>query len=259
MPQTTYQQIEKPLDRESLLELFLQSRFEEIGAIFGNAYVEGLQLEWVSVSSVKVKTGAADLPDGSRRLRVTSDITVSSISLGSNAWGHVYLYNNAGAAAVEVVTTAPAAYFGSAYQKTGVSTRRYLGTVRTNASGQIYNFLHVLPNFIRYRENLSASPFRVLTNGVATSVADVDLSAVVPVTSRLAHLRMKNTSATASVLLGSSDGVTPAPTGGSAYGGPGDGQVISANLNSSRVLKYIYDAAPTNGAYMDVWGYWFDR
>ncbi|HEX8117322.1 MAG TPA: hypothetical protein VF521_08620, partial [Pyrinomonadaceae bacterium] len=146
MSLTTFQKIEKPADREALLEIFLQTRFDELGAIFGNAYIEGLRLEWVSANSVKVKTGMADLPDGSRRLRVAADITVSSISLGNNAWGHVYLYSNAGAAAVEVVTPAPSNYFGGAYQKTGNATRRYLGSVRTDGSGNILNFLHLLPN-----------------------------------------------------------------------------------------------------------------
>src|SRR4051812_30433618 len=67
------------------------------------AFITGLQLEWVSTSSIKVKKGAAYVPTvgaNSNNLQtVASDLTVSSISLGNNVWGHVYLYDNAGAAA----------------------------------------------------------------------------------------------------------------------------------------------------------------
>jgi hypothetical protein len=134
MTLTTFQQFEKPLDRERLLELFIQQRLEELGAIFGNSHVEGLILAWASNSSITVAAGAADLPDGSRRLRVTSPITVP-VSVGANAWGHVFLYNNGGVPAAEVVMTNPASYFGTAHQKSGDNTRRYIGSVRTNASG----------------------------------------------------------------------------------------------------------------------------
>jgi hypothetical protein len=70
-----------------LLELFLQSHLEDLGAVFGNTYIEGLRLEWMSSSSIKVKTGAADIPNGSRRLRVTADITVTGISPGASVCG----------------------------------------------------------------------------------------------------------------------------------------------------------------------------
>jgi hypothetical protein len=261
MSQTIYQKFDKPADREALLELFLQQRIEEFGAVFGNAHIEGLQLEWVSATSIKVKKGAADIPDGSRRLRVSSDITVSSISLGASVWGHVYLYNNAGLAAVEVVTTAPANYFGSAYQKTGAATRRYLGSVRTDGSGNIYNFLHVGP-WMKYRVSVNLSPFRVLSSGTATSETSVSASAVVPVTSRLASLKFTNTTPNANSTTGTSD--DSITFGGGTYGiataGAGGSFFCDHPLNSSQAFTYLFDAAPASGGLLvDVLGYLFDR
>lgn len=260
MSVTTFQQLTKPADREALLEIFLQQHFEDLGAALGNAYIEGLQIEWVSVSSIKIKTGAADVPDGSRRIRVTSDITVSSISLGNNTWGHAYLYNNAGVPTVEVVTTAPVKYFGTAYQKTSDATRRYLGSIRTDGSGNIVNFLHdTRNNFMRYRGVIVNSPQRVLSNGTATSATDVDCSAVVPVTSKLALARASNSSATGIAWFGSSESITPTASSGTMVLTTQRDTTMALELNAPRVFKYIYDVAPTNGLYVEVYGYWFER
>jgi hypothetical protein len=254
---TTYQQFEKPLDHEQLLEHLIQQRLEELGAVFGNSYIEGLKLEWMSSSSIKVKTGAADIPDRSRRLRVTSDITVSSISLGNNTWGYVYLYNNAGVTAVEVVTTAPVSYFGSAYQKTGDATRRYLGSVRTNGSGNIFSFLHQ-GDRIFYREQIAASPFRVLNGGTATSETAVSCTAVIPVTSRIALLHMVNTATNTNVSIGTSDDNTSSLIR--------DLYVVQdvvgdTPLDSSQALTYKFATAPSGAGalYVDVVGYKFER
>ena len=261
MSTTTYQAIEKPSDREQFLEIFFQSRLEEIGTLFGYAHIEGLQLEWVSTSSIKVKTGAADLPDKSRRLRVAADITVSSISLGNNVWGHAYLYSNAGVAAVEVVTTAPELYFGTAYRKTGDTTRRYLGSVRTNGSGQIYKF-QMQGNDVRYLEDSVSTPFRVLSNGTAAAETSVSCVAVVPVTARRTSVRLTNaaTNAGGYAAFGASDDTITLPAAMLL--------AIASNfsffgvlyLDSAQAFTYAYNTAPTGGGlYVDVLSYTFER
>lgn len=219
----------------------------------------GLKLEWLSSSSIKVKTGAATIPSGGL-MTVETDITVTGISLGNNAWGHVYLYNNSGSPAVEVVTTAPSNYFGTAYQKTGASSRRYLGSVKTGASGNIFSFL-MQGDRVLYREQLSAAPFRVLNGGAATSETTVNCgtagtnAGAVPVTSRIAVLRITNTSTTQFPLTGTSDDNT-ANLIRDVY----VEQVGETPLDASQALTYKYPASPGGGVlYIDVVGYRFER
>ena len=251
---------EKPADREQFLEILLQQILDDIDADVyagGRADVSGLKLSWVSASSVSVGTGAASLPSGGL-LSVTAAITVSGIALGASAWGHAYLYSNAGVAAVEVVTTAPALYFGTAYQKTADATRRYLGSVRTDAAGNVINFLHVMPNTIRYRNNVIGSPNRVLSAGAATASTSVSAATVAPVTSRLLWARLTNTHATVNTLFGSSDGLTPTAAQGSELISAAKEKDAPLPLDAAQAFLYINDAAG-GSTYVDTLGYVFER
>lgn len=241
-------------------ETTVNGAFDSFDSAIGSDFIRGLQLSWVSPSSITVGTGMAALPGGGF-VKVGVAVTVTSISLGANAWGHVYLYKDvSGNPAVEVVTTAPASYFGTAYQKTGDATRRYLGSVRTDGSGNIHNFLHDPScGFVRYRTNVAASPFRVLTNGTATAATDVDCSACVPVTARRLEARLTNLSSASAVNFGSSDGIVPSAASGSLIMGTSTAMVGPLPLNPAQLFKYIYDSSPTNGLYVDVLGYWFAR
>lgn len=256
MSQTTYQKIEKPLDREQLLELFLQERLEELGAVFGNAHIEGLLLGWASNSHITVFTGSADPPDNSRRLRVTSPVTVP-VSVGANAWGHVYLFNNAGVPAIEVVTASPANYFGVAHQKTGDPSRRYIGSVRTNAGGQVMKFYHQ-GDTVMYLENTTAAPFRVLPAGVATTETTVSLANVVPPTSNLAIIKYVNTSTTQTAYLGNASERDTTNLIRNVYVGV---EVAGEfPLAEFQTMTYKYAGSPGAGAlYIDVQGYRFVR
>src|SRR5690606_30899656 len=94
----------------------------------------------------------------------------------------------------ELSTTEPAApYAGTARTKTGDTSRRYLGSVRSNgdATPIMFNFLHS-GQFIKYRNPQDAAPFRVLREGTATTETVVSASAVVPVTARIASIRIVN-------------------------------------------------------------------
>jgi hypothetical protein len=259
--QTLFQKMEKPLDREQLIEMFLQQRLEELGTIFGNTHIEGLKLEWVSGSSIKVKTGAADIADGSRRLRVSSDITVPSIALGANAWGHAYLFNNAGAAAAEVIpqaTASPTNYFGTAYQKGGDATRRYVGSFRTDASGNIYKFLHQ-GDTVYYLARTDVSPFRALNGGTATSETNVDLSAVVPVTSRVAGVRLINTALNTFIYYGNSQEADTTNLISTLNADSEDTRRLA--LDASQRFSYKFNTSPSGAGalYGDVLSYKFER
>jgi hypothetical protein len=107
----------------------------------GRGYIDGLQMQWVSGTALTVSSGAAYIEGSAAVLNAPSAIPKTSLSLTASTWYHVYLYDNAGTPAVELVTTAPAAaYNGTARSKTGDTSRRYLGSVKTDSSGSIFNF-----------------------------------------------------------------------------------------------------------------------
>ena len=221
-------------------------------------FITGLQLEWVSTTQVKIKTGAAQIQSTGEIVTLASDSTISP-TLSASAWHYCYLYLNSGTPTVECVTTAPTtAWFGTARSKTSATERRYIGAIKTNGSSQIYEFYHnAATNFYQWGEVTTASPFRVLSGGTATTETSVDCTAVVPATGRAAQLRMINTE----------------PVGGqilfvrSRTGGPNQLQlrvnsdlITPIVLTSAQLFYYIYGSAPSTGAtYIDVVGYYDNR
>ena len=238
----------------------------KLRAQLARTHITGLQLSWNSASatSIIVSTGLAYIP-GSGLLAVESPITKSGLSLSASTWYHVYLYNSGSVtspvAAAEVVTTAPTNYFGTAYQKTGDASRRYLGSVRTDGAGNLYNFVHnPVTGLVLYRANIATAPFRVLSNGAATTATSVDCSAVVPLTSAQALIRMNNSASASNIFLGSSDGFVPTSSSGSLDLAASRDAGHQVALNSSRQFQYIYDSSPSpSGLFCDLYGYYFVR
>lgn len=225
-------------------------------------YIDGLQMQWVSATAITVASGSAYIAGSARVLRATVDIAKTSLSLSASTWYHVYLYDNAGTPDVEIVTTAPAApYNGTARIKTGDASRRYLGSVRTGSDTAIYNFVHASGRVL-YRENIADGilPFRVLSNGMSTTDTVISCTDVVPVTSKVATLRLQNTSTVGGFRVKQSDGTYSSGPGPAAQTvSPGGLGIFDLPLNSSQQLIYFFLAAPSSGGYIDVCGYSFDR
>jgi hypothetical protein len=223
-------------------------------------HLDGLRLEYVSGSSVKVKKGVAALESGGL-VNTSADITKSSLSLSNSTWYHLYLFVNAGVADIEVSTTAPATpYFGTARSKTGDTSRRYVGSVKTNSSGAIFKFTHI-NNQIRYLENTLATPFYVIVAGQATSETTISAAGAVPVTSRLAICRAAN-SASIEVNFGTLDDNLSLATGvflDSVGPIPNDTELMML-LDTSQQFTYRYASSPGAGAtFVSVKGYFFER
>lgn len=215
----------------------------------------GLVLEWVSTTSLRVTTGAAHVEGLGRSLTVTSAITKSSLSLSVSTWYHVYLYLNGSSADIEIVTTAPAtAYRGTARSKTGDTSRRYLGSVRTNGSGGLREFSHD-GNIMRYRENVTASPYRVLAGGTTTSWTAIALSAVVPVTSKSAVADVQVVGGT----IGTDIASKAAGAGFLTTINPSQRIGTAWDIDSSQNIYYKAPASGAGALYVDVWGYTFER
>ncbi|WP_126946679.1 hypothetical protein [Xanthomonas sp. BRIP62409] len=146
-------------------------------------YIDGLILEWVSGSSIRITSGACSIP-AVATLTFASAVTKSGIALGASTWGHIYAYLNAGTADFEVVTTGPSApYNGKARNKNGDTSRRYIGSVLTDASGNIHRFIMGADGTFSYTNpGGSTIPFRVLSNKQMAAEVAVSLASVLPVT-----------------------------------------------------------------------------
>ena len=224
-------------------------------------HIDGLGLQWDSATGITVRTGSAYIEGAAKVVEVLSDLVESGLSLTASAWTHVYLYLNAGVPDLELSTTAPAApYSGTARSKTGDTSRRYLGSLRTDGSSNIYNF-KLSGNQILYRENLSLVPFRVLSAGAAIVETTVSAAAVVPLVSGSALLRLINVATTGNLYSGTSDDSAAGPPNGGLVGlTPGGNGFVNHPLNTSQAFTYWFDATPTGaGAYCDVYGYTLER
>jgi hypothetical protein len=155
-------------------------------------YISGLNLEYVSANQVKIKQGAAALPGGTMR-RLNADLTKTLSSPANSTKYYLYLYDNSGTTDVEFSTTPPEIYNASAARKTGDSSRRFIGYVLTNASGDIFKFLQrASGDTIEYHfttdENYLSPLFEVVTSaggvagvpGVGVALVTVSLAGTCP-------------------------------------------------------------------------------
>ena len=224
--------------------------------------IEGLKLTWNSATSITVGVGSCYAENGDF-IDVTSDIVKSSLSLSTSTFYHVYVFLSGGVAAAEVVAGAPVAWKGNAYSKTGDTTRRYVGSILSDASANVRNFVHDLSlGAILYRKFRSdTSPHRALNGGTATVATAVALATIIPVTAVAASIRVTNLS-DRSMYTSEDNGV--ATTQNTVALTAGNTATQSAFLfhlvDSSLQIFYIFASGISTGAgYMDVLGYTFRR
>lgn len=222
----------------------------------------GAKMIWNSATGVSVGVGLCYAQNGDF-INITSALTASGLSLSASTWYHIYVYLSAGTPAMEVVTTLPVAWKGNAYSKTGDTSRRYIGSIKTDASGNVYKFTHnVDSNYIAYNKFRSdTSPFRVLTGGVATTATSVSLAGIIPITSVMALVRFTNL-ADKTIYSSDDNGVGSTQNCVALTGGNVSAQTafIQHPLDASQQFWYVYLSAPTVGAaYLDVLGYYFNR
>lgn len=220
----------------------------------GQGYIDGLKMQWVSATALTVSSGAAFIPALNKCLPVPGAIAKTGLALTASTWYHVYLWLNAGVPDIEIVTTAPAAaYNGTARCKTGDTSRRYIGSVCTNAGGQIVNFVQS-GNKVTYQTSWGGAPLVVLSNGQATASTTVILSSVVPITSQLAQIRVQDTDGSSYPLLGNSASGDLTPTNSASV------LFLDFPLDASQAMYYRLSAASTGGGlYIYVGGYYYER
>ena len=225
----------------------------------GQGYIDGLKMQWVSATAVTVTSGAAFVPSLNKCLPVPNAIPVTGLVLAASTWYHVYLYSNAGVPAIEVVTTAPAApYNGTARTKTSDTSRRYIGSVLTDSTGNLQQFKVDSAGQFRYLVVPANSGLRFLSNGKATVRTAVSLSGGMPITATNAILQLSNTDSSFYVNFGNPSAATAGPLGVSP-GGAGAGAIVTAPTDTNQSVDYYYTTAPTNGFFIDVYGFSVER
>lgn len=223
-------------------------------------YIDGLRMTWVSSTQVQISAGAAYVPGAKRIAELVAPVTLAP-TLAANTWYHVYLTVAGAVVGVEAVTTAPAAaYSGTARVKTGDTSRRYVGSVRTNSSAQLHNFISS-NGLVSYRQRISLSPFRVLSNGTASTPTNVSCAGVIPVTSRLAYIVPVNQDPSLGVQISSSDsGDTTQEVLFQSSGATGMSRPPTImHLDENQAFSYSFPSTPSGGFFVDVWGYFYER
>lgn len=224
-------------------------------------HIEGNKMVWLSGSGLRLTSGSAYIPSLGYAIDAPTDIDKTGLVLAPSTWYHLYRYVNAGVPDFEIVTTAPAVpYSGTARSKTGDTSRRYVGSAKTDGSGAIYAFKHHSNGSIIYMANIIGVPFLVVSGGVATTATNVDLSALVPVTSKAAYLQARNTDTSVAVALGTSDqGYTTVSSAFQSLVDPNSAVVALVNTNDSQVLNYLFRSAPTGQFNVRCTGYVLER
>jgi hypothetical protein len=212
------------------LSLSLTNRgvVDSIGLGVGQeTYIEGFIPSWVSGGNPIFSAGAAWVPGSGAGgvLEVPTDQNGPVGILPAADLMYFYLQPTTTAPNVAGFTTAPAAaYLGTARNKSGDANSRYVAALRTNAGGTaFYNFhTQMLSDkrlLISYLEDTTASPFRVVSGGTATTNQTVNLGPsglkLVPPSCRMVWA-MVAVNATANVWIDNSE-MSTSPAGGSGH------------------------------------------
>lgn len=225
-------------------------------------FLIGLEPFWNSASSVGVRAGAAYIEGAGKIIATSADLTLTGLALTASAWSHLYVYNNAGVLALEVSSTAPVAYSGTARSKTGDNSRRYVGSVLTDASGNIYNFAYSdIDGAVKWENSIADAPFLVISLGRATTATNIACAGCVPVTAKTAIIIMATPGGTADAAIGNS-AMTGAlsSTNYLQYVGVGVQTTHFTALDSSQRFSYRMTATTSSsGFYARVCGYILER
>lgn len=224
------------------------------------SYQTGCQMVWNSATSVSISTGGMYIPGSNKIVNVSSTLTPTMPSLTASTFYYLYLFESAGTAAGEIVTTTPAApYKGKARTKTGDTSRRLAGVLRSNAAGTaIFKFGHGADGWVRYLEWTSLSPFRVLTNSASAGGTTISFANVVPAIAQFARANFYADSATLHY-VGWGDAVGSPTSANFNLVVEGNKQTSSdVELSSSQTLNYISSSA-TVGLTVDCTAYLLER
>ena len=164
--------------------------FAPAGTTGFNLFV-GLNLEWVSISQVKIKAGRCSDSTNTKTIILASDLTISLATSGkngldtgseaANSWYYIWLID-------DPITPEVAAVFsvnGSAPTlPSGFTKYTLLGVVRNDSSSNLWKFQKIRAGSWAKTYWLEDTQviLSVLWGGIAGSYTDVDLTAMIPPT-----------------------------------------------------------------------------
>lgn len=217
-------------------------------------YIDGLYLRRDSTTQLTVLSGTCYIPSVGANVNFASDTAITP-TLSASAFFHVYAFLNAGVPAIEAVTTAPSTpYNGRARTKSGDTTRRYLGSFKTDGSSTIIAFVVDTAGNQRYLIPNASAPLRVLSGGTATVRTTVSLAAAIPPTATHAIMQVANIDTSIFVNLSNADAAS-AGVIGIAPGGNNAGQLITFPTSEAQSIDYMFASAPTGSFFIDVVGF----
>jgi hypothetical protein len=193
----------------------------------GPAYLQGLLPVWNSGTSISLGTGMAYIPGLGKSVSVTSVLTLSGLSLVADTWYWLYLYDNAGTPAIELVTTTPTVpYSGTARTKTGDTSRRFVFAVRTIGTS-LAPFKVGADGFCQYLGNCDLSPYVIANTTGTTAFTALGVRGLVPISTNVLGI----------MLQAAGTSYQFAATGGSG------GRFIVANPNSRVATRMLCNDA----------------
>jgi len=225
-------------------------------------YIDGLRMEWVSGTQIRVSSGAAYVPGVNQVAELATPITLTP-ALAANTWYHLYLTVSGGIVGVESVTSVPAApYYGTARIKTGDTSRRYVGSFRTMSdSASIMRFDHILAyGAVNYLEASNAVPLQLASGINIATETTISAAAAVPPTGREVRISVLNTATSAYILLSNSQGPSIAASNYLTVVAPSGVTVTPLALDSAQAYTCIFDGVPGPGlTYQRAFGYTYER
>jgi len=228
------------------------AQIARVGGVFPITYISGLMFARASNTTVAVYAGAAWVPGLGKLVEVQGTVVTPAATLAASAMYHLYLTQLNGVASVELSGTPPAAYVGFSYTKSGDSTRRYVGSMVTDASGALIDCWCPRPGVLRYISTIGN--MRPVSNGLATTAAAVSISNLVPVTARGLALQVYNGGSPATGFVGIAANTQLINIQ------PGTKVIIDDLPVTSPAFTYnMSGATNTAGLYVDLLGYSFER
>ncbi|MGV6491393.1 hypothetical protein ACTUVK_000556 [Stenotrophomonas rhizophila] len=238
--------------------------FEKVNENFAELYkgfithISGLQMTYVAPGSLRLSSGRAFIPGPASIVELAAPITKTGLTFTPNTWNHVYVLQAGGVGDFEVVAVEPdSPYMGMARSKLGDTSRRYVGSVRTDAAGAIKPFTHcVETGEILYSNNIEF----IVSNGLASASTVVDCSTNVPATSTAAKCLMGNGNPTVNCFYGA---VNAGPVTNGNYIGPippNNNLSPDVPLSAAQQFLYKYETPPSGtGLFVRIFGYKFER
>lgn len=226
-------------------------------SILPPTFIMGLLLYRSTTTTIGVTAGSCYVPGSSTVVHLAANTTLTP-TLAASTLYHMYGYVSSGALAIEVSTTAPTSYAGTAKIKTGDNTRRYLGSFATDSTAAIVQFTMEASGLVQIRSTIQQ--YLVVSNGNATAATTFSCAAFAPIGTETVLLSTTNGDASVAAVFGTNDmdgGLTS--NNWSGLLNPNSAVVGSYPCNASQACQYMYRSTPTGTVNVRLIGYYLKR